>query len=246
MIRDRVTISLDTYLVLIEDHNLGEAPTPLGGGERWYSDDELAGRRNHAYQELAANGVFRRGQVTDDFLDTIHVLHRPGIDHYSYSKIDGRVVTIRTCAIGNDAVLMMRSADTLVLYPGEPERLPRQLTQWLPEHHPAAAPSLSCRHEDFQAAVAGQPVPSGSSGRDAKNIARWVNVDIGNNGELVTEIPGRDGRRHRCRNTPRWFDTEHGRLLMHLDHSGYINLLPGNPDNITARIHQLENELRGR
>lgn len=246
MIHDRVTISLDTYLVLIEDHNLGEAPTALGGGERWYSDEELAGRRNAAYQELASNGVFQRGRVTDEFMETIHVLHRPAVDYYSFSKIDGRVVTIRTCTIGKDAVLMMRSNDTLVLYPGEPEQLPQQLVRWLPEHHPANAPSLSCRHEDYQAAIADKPVASGSSGRDAKHILRWLNVEPGNHGELVTELPSQNGRRKVTERTPRWIDTDHGRLLVHLDNSGYLNLVPGNPTTLTNRLTQLETELRGR
>lgn len=246
MIRDRVTINLDTYLVLIEDHNLGEAPTALGGGERWYSDDELAGRRNTAYQELANNGVFHRGRVTDDFMDTIHVLHRPGIEHYSFSKIDGRVVTIRTATIGKDAILMMRSADTLVLYPGQPEQLPQQLVQWLPEHHPANVPSLTCRYEDYQTALAGKPVPNGTSGRDAKHILRWLNLEPGNHGELITELPNTNGRRHRTQRTPRWIDTDHGRILAHLDNSGYLNLIPGNPTTITNRLNQLETELRNR
>jgi len=246
MIRDRVTISLDTYLVLIEDHNLGEAPLALGGGERWYSDEEHATRRSTAYQDLARNGVFLRGGVTDEFLETIHVLHRPGPEYYTFAKIDGRVVTIRTCSIGKDAVLMMRSDDTLVLYPGQPDLLPQQLIQWLPECQPAAAPSLSCRFEDYKAAAAGQPVPSGASGRDAKNILRWTNLEPGNYGELVTELPTRDGKRRRYENTPRWIDTEYGRILVHLDSSGYVNLVTGNPTTIAGRLAQMESELRGR
>lgn len=245
MIRDHVRIDLDTYLVLTEDNNLGEAPMPLGGGERWYADDEVAARRDRAYQDLNAAGVFRRGRVSDEFMETVLVLHRPGVEHYTFAVIDGQPVTARASAIGKDAVLMVRSDDTLDLYPCEPDQLPQQLARSLPECTPATVQSLSCRYEDYQAANDGKPVPSGGSGRDAKQIVRWLNVEHTNFGELVTAIRVSNGAHRECEYTPRWIDTEQGRILVYLDTSGFLNLTTGSPDKIVGRLQQTENDLRG-
>lgn len=245
MIRDHVRINLDTYLVLIEENNLGEAPMPLGGGERWYSDDEIAGRRDAAYQDLNSAGVFRRGRVDDEFMETVLVLHRPGIEHYTFAMINDQPITARASAIGKDAVFMVRSEDTLDLYPCAPEQLPQQLARSLPEYSPATAQSLSCRYEDYQAASAGNSVPAGASGRDAKQIARWLNIEQTNFGELVTAVRTSNGAHRENEYTPRWIDTEQGRILVHLDTSGFLNLTTGSPERIVGRLHETENDLRG-
>lgn len=246
MIRDHMTLGMQTYLVLIEDNNLGEAPTTLGGGERWYSDDELASRRGDAYTELNKCGVFRGGRVDERFLDTIRVLQRPGVEHYTFATIDGKSITVRTAAIGRDAVLVVCDGETIDLYPGEPEQLPQQLFRALPECPAATVHSMSCAAEDYQAALEGQPVRAGPNGRDARQIARWIQFPRERGGQLFTATRPSAGGRRRSGEPPRWFDTEQGRILAYVDSTGYLNVVPGTVEKFAARLQTLEAELRGR
>src|SRR5699024_7664907 len=117
-------------------------------------------------------GLFRRGRVDDEFLETIHVMQRPGIEHYTFATINERPFSVRIAATGRDAVIVVASGERIDLYPAQPEQLPEQLFRALPECDPASVHSMSCDPADYQAALADKPVSGGGSGRDAKQILR--------------------------------------------------------------------------
>jgi len=246
VIRDHLTIGLQTYMVLLEDNNLGEPPTVLGGGDRWYPDEDVAHRRANAYNELKHAGLFRQGRVDDEFLETVHVMQRPGVEHYTFATINDRSFSVRIAATGKDAVLMVASGERIDLYPAEPEQLPEQLYRALPECNPAAVHSMACDPADYQAALGDQPVSNGSSGRDAKQILRWTRLPRERGGQLFTAVRKNTGGRNRCTEPPRWFDTDHGRILIYLDPSGYMNVVPGTLDKFAGQLHALESGLRKR
>lgn len=244
MIDDHLMFALDTYLVLAEDNQLGEPPTSLGGGERWYQADERERRRTKAYTELASIGMFRGGRVDAGFLETVRVLQRPGIEYYTFARLSGQAITSRAAAIGKDSVLAVCDGTTVELYPGELEQLAAQLVWSLPDCEPASVHSLSCVFDDFQAASAGEPVLPGQSGRDAKQMIRWTRLPHDDGGQLFTAVRKSGGGRRRSGPAPRWFDTEQGRILVYLDASGYLNLVPGSVDKLVGRLQQMEKELR--
>ena len=246
MIRDHLTIGLQTYMVLLEDNNLGEPPTVLGGGDRWYSDEELVQRRSNAYEELKQAGLFRQGRVDEEFLETVHVMQRPGVEHYTFATINQRSFSVRVATIGRDAVLMIASGERIDLYPAQPEQLPEQLFRALPECDPASVHSMACDPSDYQAALADQPVSGGSSGRDAKQIMRWIQLPRERGGQLFTAVRKSTGGRNRSGEPPRWFDTEQGRILVYLDSSGYMNVVPGTLEKFAGQLHTLETGLSKR
>lgn len=233
-------MGMQTYMVLLEDNNLGEPPTTLGGADRWYSDEETAQRRNTAYNELNKLGLFRQGRVDDEFLETVHVMQRPGVEHYTFATINERSFSVRIAATGRDAVLIVCSGERIDLYPSQPEQLPEQLFRALPECAPAHVHSMSCDPTDYQAALAGKPVSGGSSGRDAKQILRWIQLPRERGGQLFTASRKSTGGRNRSGEPPRWFDTEQGRILVYLDSTGYMNVVPGTLDKFASQLYTLE------
>lgn len=246
MQHDHVEISLQSYKAMLEEHNLGEPHITLVGENKWYPEDERRQLRDSTNAELERLGLSRGGRLSGDFLDTVQVLQRPGSEFYTWANVNGSHVTVRTAVLGRDAVLAITNGETLFLWPTRSESAAPDLVAQLPDTPRANVHSMSCAEADYDAVVAGNPRQNGGSARDAKQIARWLKAPRVHAGQLYAAIRDSSGTRRRTGKPPFWIDTDAGRITAGVDSSGWLSLSGAGPQELTARLHRLEAELRGR
>jgi hypothetical protein len=246
MLHDHVEISLLSYKTMLEQHNLGEPHITLVGGEKWYPQDERRQLHELTHNELERLGLARGGRLSPDFLDTVQVLQRPGIEFYTWSSINGGHVTVRTAFSGRDAVLAIANSETLSLWPSSPDTAAQDLVAQLPDTPPANVHSMSCAEADYQAVLRGNAGHGGASARDAKQVVRWLKAPRLNVGQLYVAIRDSGGTRRRTEKPPFWIDTDSGRIVAGVDVSGWLSLSGAAPQDLVAKLHRMEAELRGR
>ncbi|GAB3486678.1 ESX secretion-associated protein EspG [Amycolatopsis cihanbeyliensis] len=242
---DRVELGLTTYKTLLAEHDLGEAHLTLAGGEQWHPSQEREQLRTRAWTELDELGLLRGGRVREGFLDTLHLLQRPGTEYYTWTRIDGQPVTVRTAFTGRDAVLAIANRHTLYLFPSDAKSAAVDLAVQLPEVEPAYVHSLNCAEADYKALLAGEPLPAGSSATDAKRIRPWLEAPRVNEGQLFAAVRGGSEQRIADTHPPTWIDTEWGRFLVGM-RGGWITLTGAGHQEIAAKLTDMEAELRGR
>lgn len=244
MIRDEVSIDMETYTTVLEKENLGEPHSTLGGGETWYSPDETRTRDVRVLNELRQQGLVEGTRVSDDFRETLAVMQRPSVEYYTFASIDGRSTTIRTAAMGRDAVMVIRQGSRITIAPIPVEQLGLRLAAALPTVPAAPVHSMSCDDADLRAVMKDKAVPQSKSVQDAKRMNRALESDRTNTGQLYAAI--RDGvgaRKSTQAPVPTWFDTEQGRLLLSFDSSGWVNLVGASTLTIAGKLADLEKAL---
>ncbi|MGH3951723.1 MAG: ESX secretion-associated protein EspG [Pseudonocardiaceae bacterium] len=246
MIRDEVSISLETYTTLLDKENLGEPHATLGGGELWYSPDERRGRDVRVLGELRRQGLVEGTRVSDDFMDVLAIMQRASVEYYTFAQVVGSPVTIRTAALGRDAIVIKRMAATITVAPIPAEQLSVRLAAALPETPAAQVHSMSCDRADFEAIVKDKTPQQSASVRDAKRMKRWLEMERINAGQLYAGV--RDGlgsRRSTQSPVPTWFDTESGRVILSPSANGWFNLTGADMMTVVGKLEDLEKELRG-
>lgn len=244
MIRDEVSISMETYTTVVEKENLGEPHTTLGGGEMWYSPDEVRTRDVRVLNELRQQGLVDGTRVSDRFMDALAVMQRPSVEYYTFASIDGRSTTIRTAALGRDAVLVIRQGQRITIAPIPVEQLGLRLAAALPTVPAAPVHSMSCDDADLRAVMKDKAVPSSKSAHDAKRMKRILEGDRADTGQLYAAIrDGVGGRKSTTAPIPTWFDTEQGRLLLSFDTNGWVNLTGATTLTIADKLADLEKAL---
>ena len=245
MLRKPVELSLQTYEVLLERQNLGDIHPTLVRGALWYSPDERRQLAADTDAELAQRGLVRGGRLDDDFVETLNVLQRPGVEYYSWVKSDQGERTVRVAASGRDAVSVVAVNQTLYLAPCTPDALAREFTAMLPEAPAAHIASLNCSDTDLNLIKSGEiPSTSNPSIRDAKKVLQWLKAPHTYFGRLYVAVRDSRGKRLRNENPPGWVDTEQGRILFGVDKSGWVSLAGAGPQDIAKKVQQLEGELR--
>lgn len=246
MIRDEVSISLETYTIVLKKENLGDPHPTLGGGELWYSEDEMRTRDARVLGELRAQGLVQGTRASDDFLETLAIMQRASVEYYTFATIEGRPVRIRTAAQGRDAVLVVRDGDRITVSPIPAEQLAVRLVAALPSVPAAHLHSMSCDLADLQAVLTDKDLPTSSSVSDAKRMKRWMQREQVSSGYLYAAV--RTGLGRRTASTPPlpiWFDTEAGRVLLRPASNGWVNLLGADLLTLAATLDELEKDLRG-
>lgn len=245
MIRDRVSISMDTYKTVLEKENLGEPHTTLVGGEMWYPPDEQRAREIRALNELAAQSLLSRNRASDDLVETMVIMQRAAVEYYTFANLEGRSVTVRTAAMGRDAVLILSDRKSIKLEPIPVEQLGVRLVAALPETPAARVHSMSCDNEDLRAVFKDKSLPTSNSARDAKRMKRLLEAERINTGQMYVAVrDGAGGRVSTRPPAPTWFDTEEGRILLSFDSSGWANLSGADLMTMSGKLEDMEKDLR--
>lgn len=245
MITDSISLSMDTYKTVLDKENLGEAHSTLLGGDLWYPPDEQHVREVLAIKELDARGLLSGNRASDDLLETLTVMQRASVEFYTFANIDRRTITLRTAALGRDAVLVVSDSATLELTPIPAERMAQRLAAALPETAPAKVHSMACDEQDFKAIAADKSLPQTNSVRDAKRVKRHLDLERLAAGQLYAAVRDASGtRRANGAPVPTWIDTEEGRILVSVDSRGWINLVGADSATIATKLHELESDLR--
>lgn len=247
MIRQEVSISLETYTTVIERENLGEAHPTLSGGEMWYPDDAAREKNGRVFEQLREQGLLVSGnRLSDDFLETLTVMQRAAVEYYTFASVEGNRATARTAALGRDAVLVVFNGTSIHIEPIPVEQLGVRLAAALPEMPPARLHSISCDVNDLKAAKADKQLPSTPSARDAKRMKRYLELDRISTGQLFAAIRDGYGRKATTAPVPCWIDTENGRTLFSHNDGDWVSLSGAGLQEIAGQFSQLEGRLRRR
>ncbi|WP_018680165.1 ESX secretion-associated protein EspG [Actinokineospora enzanensis] len=220
-------------------------PTLLTPEPLWRDPTETRAHREEVRDLLANHGVWRSGQPTEAFLNTMTVLGRATREFSALVDAAPGHYRLHVAAQGHEAVLARFEPDTglMALCPIRADALAEALLAELPQARPAAGPSLSVPESDLRRAVDGA-APRG----DVRRVLEIAGLPRLGAGQI--SAGGRDGvRGHRTTGDSccTYYDTSHGRYLFSFtEHPGqerYIIVSPGRPDIMTTKIHDLAKRL---
>lgn len=247
MIRDEVSISMETYLTVLEKENLGEPHPTLPAAHLWYPPDEEHRRNVRVLNELRQQRLIQGTRVSDAFLATLTVMQRAAVEYYTFiANKEVRQTTVRTAAIGRDAVLVQWAGDEVIkIAPIPVEQMGVRLAAALPETPAAQVHSMSCDNADLLALSKDKSLPQSGSLRDAKRMKRWLDKERIHVGQLFAAVrDNANTRRSTQAPMPCWIDTESGRVLFSPDRNGWMNLVGADMLTIAGKLEELEKELR--
>lgn len=118
-------------------------------------------------------------------------MQRPSVEYYTFASIDGRSTTIRTAAMGRDAVMVIRQGSRITIAPIPVEQLGLRLAAALPAVPAAPVHSMSCDDADLREVMKDKAAPQSKSVQDAKRMKRALESDRTNTGQVYAAI--RDG-----------------------------------------------------
>lgn len=246
MIRQPVTISVETYTTILDKEGLGEPHPTLVGGSRWYSPDEARLRDVRVLDELREQGLASGTGLSEDFHEALITMQRATVEYYTIASIDGGARTIRTARHGRDAVLVSSRDQSIEISPIPVEQMGVRVAATLPETPAARVHSMSCDPADLDAAAGDKALGSDPSSRDAKRMKRFLDQERTSAGQFYAAIRGGDARRRSTRSpVPFWFDTETGRALLSPGTNGWLTLIGADLMTIAGKLTELENALRG-
>jgi hypothetical protein len=237
----RFELSLLAYDVVREQETHGDPHPTLARGKLWYDPDERQQLAVDVQDELEQAGLARNGRPSSAFVDLIHLIERPEVEYYMRGTIRNRSVSVRVARSSRDAALVIANADTMFVFPSNPDRAIRDVVEQLPDTPGAHIQSLSFAQVDLDDVAAGH-VTGRTSGSiaDAKAAARWLRAPRTNAGRLYAGVrEGHIGRR-RTEDPPFWADTEYGRIVMTKDTTGWFTLFGATPPDLETVFHQLE------
>jgi hypothetical protein len=204
--------------------------------------------RCHGGALLAGHGLWRGGGLSEPFALTLAVLGRGEREFSATVKTSTGGYRLHVAASGRDAVLACHvpSSGQVVLRPARPEALAEDLFAELPAVGPSSWPGLSVPESDLRQAMNGAPPR-----RDVRRVMDVAALPRTGSGQISAGF--RDGV-HRYRKTGAnvctFYDTEQGRYLFSFTeepgYERYVNVAPGRPETVIAKIYDLLEQLRRR
>jgi hypothetical protein len=219
------------------------APTPV-----WRHPQEQQVHLDGIRNTLAGHGLWRGGGLSEPFALTLAVLGRGEREFSATVKTSTGGYRLHVAASGRDAVLACHvpSSGQVVLRPARPEALAEDLFAELPAVGPSSWPGLSVPESDLRQAMNGAPPR-----RDVRRVMDVAALPRTGSGQISAGF--RDGV-HRYRKTGAnvctFYDTEQGRYLFSFTeepgYERYVNVAPGRPETVIAKIYDLLEQLRRR
>lgn len=233
--------------LLWEHLGFTEQPYPLAVRSFGETADERAALRDQVRRSLRAKGLHDGAEVAPALEEQLAVLGRHSV------SVDGRLsvgepLRVLAAADGSRGVLAAQSDDEVRVAWVRDARLVPAVIALLPDRAPGPGGTARLPKEVFDAAVdefaasgyVGMErvlAGGGITGRDLRTVVTLLESRRAGGGQVAANSVDAVGRRAR---TPvlNWFDTEHGRYLVHgevaRDRVEWLTIAPGD----TARIEQ--------
>lgn len=194
---------------------------------------------------LAEQGLWNGGGLSEAFVLTLRVLGRGEREFSAVVNTATGGYRLHVAAIGRDAVLACRASnDHVLLRPARPEALAEDLFAELPAAAPSTWPGLSVPESDLRQAMNGAPPR-----RDVRRVLEVAGLPRSGSGQISAGFrDGVHGYRKTGANVCTFYDTEQGRYLFSFTeepgYERYVNVSPGRPDTVIAKIYDLLEQLR--
>ncbi|WP_215547970.1 ESX secretion-associated protein EspG [Amycolatopsis sp. CA-230715] len=239
----QVVLSQDSLDLAASWLNLG-LPTTLEPEPMWRSDDEIRGREDRTRAELADNGLLDRGDLDEDFAETLLVLCRAAQEYFSYVQSHDEEYRLHVAVSGQNAVFACNVPNTgrVLLRAARPEAPVEDLVVELPDWGAGHGASLSVPEADLRAAMGG-----GRASDEARRMLALFDLPRTGGGQLSAAV--RDGlgsHRKSRRDVCTYLDTERGRWLFSFSGEGedrYVNAAPARYETVVAKGYELRDRL---
>ncbi|RJQ82566.1 ESX secretion-associated protein EspG [Pseudonocardiaceae bacterium YIM PH 21723] len=248
MLREKITLSLETVDTLVREENLGEAHIAVAAEPLWRNDEALAEARRLALDELRRTGLVSGGRAHPDLLAAIGLLCRSDREYFGWITAGDRSLSVLVAGTGNTAVLAVRTGDRLTLQPVPGDRLIEALVNRLPNMRPATGRSVTIHEDEVNGHTprAGRDAPvwtgldrDKSQSQALRSLNRILQLPRLGGGELYAAVRGRSGRRVKAPMGIGYIDTNEGRWTTHLTPERWIVAAPGSPQVVATRLQEL-------
>jgi len=251
-----ITPSSAQYDVVWEDLRLGEQPYPIAVRSQGRTMQERALIRNRVYGELTARRLAEGPRVHPDLAQTLTLLASAptSVDMvWSPDRHASTVHNVLAVAAGDQGLLAELTGDGLRLTRVAGPGIVMALLGLLPAVPAAPGQSIAVPTEALapsgEHAVPDQDSiyhPTGPRGTATAQQVRALQALFARprlrGGQIVVNVRGRHGRRHRSRPLE-WFDTEDGRCLAQTgdgaDGRQHLLVAPADNARIAARVHEM-------
>lgn len=217
------------------------APTPV-----WRHSQEQHAHFDGIRRTLVEHGLWHGGGLSEAFLLTLRVLGRGEREFSATVTAPTGGYRLHVAASGRDAVLAchVASSGQVLLRPARPEALAEDLFAELPAVAASSWPGLSVPESDLRQAMNGAPPR-----RDVRRVLEVAGLRRTSSGQISAGFrDGVHGYRKTGANVCTFYDTEQGRYLFSFTeepgYERYVNVSPGRPDTVVAKIYDLLEQLR--
>jgi hypothetical protein len=235
----------------IRSANLGELHITLAPTAVWTPSENDHAADVKARDEIARlGGIDRRGRLDIDLEATLSLLCKPRAEFYGWLNYDHATIAVLVAASGRDAVLAIRTGDTVSLTQAQPEHLPELLIAQAPDVPPARGHTITVTLADLKPDTSQVSVGVGARhGKPEVRMAQQImETPTTGGGQLFTAVRDSMGRRHRVTHPLRYIDTVHGRWI-NVTLPGQerrVFLAPADRRAVVGRLHDMHVGLTGR
>jgi hypothetical protein len=270
VLREQVTLSLDTLATVWRRENLGDLHNVLVDVAYWRDDDGEKEALRLASGELAAKGLLAGRDLAPDFRNTLLLVARPAVEFYGWiatrdSESEAKLGVL-LAAVDQDAVLVIRDGDQVSLQNARAEGLAETLVGQLPQVEPARGRSINLPEHELRTLLgsrvgtapgAAKPLPAdaydvfgrASMAEDAQELFTAMDLPRTGGGELYVATRDRNGERHRCASPLVYVDTQSGRWMTQVSGNQpgdrWVVSTPASRQLLISRLHEMRNALVG-
>lgn len=271
MLRQPVTLSLDTLTTVWRRENLGEPHNVLVSVPAWRDEDAEREALGRAVAELRGRGLLMGRDLHPDLRATVELLARPSMEYYGWiatttnAKGDPVDIGVLVAATGQDAVQIVRDHDIVHLSPARSEGVAEALVGHLPPVSAARGRSMNLPEAQMRRLLSdrAQVTPGGgapplpaeafdvfgraSMAEDARDLVTAMELARTGGGELYVAARGRGGERRRCANPIVYVDTVQGRWMTQLSEGPpgqrWITSAPASRQLLLSRLNELRSDV---
>ncbi len=191
----------------------------------------------------------RNGSLDREVAASLAVLCRPDAEFYGWLTHDGATTAVVTASAGREAVLALRSDDSVWLSTVPAKRLAERLVAQLPDLPSAAGHATTVALADLHAANRnGQVRAQGGviarrADPDVRHVQWLMSLPVTGAGELYAAVRDESGTRLTHDEPVEYVDTAEGRVLATKSDPRHLRVGPGSRDDLVAELHRRSRRL---
>jgi ESX secretion-associated protein EspG len=247
VLRARVELSMEVLTAFWRWEGLDRMPPVLVSSVEWLDEQARRDADQRALAELAACGLVTAGAVAGELRETIQVLTRPEVEFFGWIGGAHQTVGVLGAACGRDAVLVVRSGQSVTLSSVRPDAVAEAVVAQLPPLAPAQGRSLNVAASDLTGErAAGDEEGFAGFGQqaeahDVRALRALLAQPALGGGQLYVAVRGRDGRRRQSDTPITVRDTAEGRWLTQtVTTSGqrWVITAPASPQLLVSKLYE--------